>query len=246
MPVSEISPFREGKDQRSDSPTRGDVSCSNRKVRDFAIRQDAYQYTARNDLSQQGVEEQAYERELARKGKKLAVPDETSWHSDTSSGGYSSGSDFEIAVLKAGWSENEKLVLTDKSGLLGGGNLGQEGARAASELLCDLYMLGKCLYGCYKSNKAKQREERFADHIASLRVSQSKVDRIEFVDFRREYPNCSTEDFRRWKGSLKAGIEEEIEKEFQIVTGLGLGAWDKHHKKNCARHSDAGASTSGS
>ena len=67
-----------GKTKDSDSTTRRNDSCSNRGIHDFATRSETHQYVARNDLSQQGVEEQAYERELARKEKKLAVPDETS------------------------------------------------------------------------------------------------------------------------------------------------------------------------
>jgi hypothetical protein len=91
MPISEISLSCEGKDQKSDQSPK-DVSRSNGRVRDFATRLETYQHAALNDLQQRGVEEQAYEQEQARKGKMLAITDDTSLHSDTSS---SSGSDSQ-------------------------------------------------------------------------------------------------------------------------------------------------------
>ena len=72
MPTREISPSREERDQRSDLLTKG-VTSANGRIRDFATRSETHQYAARNDLPQQGVEEQAYELEWLRKGKKLAV-----------------------------------------------------------------------------------------------------------------------------------------------------------------------------
>jgi hypothetical protein len=140
MPVRETSSFLEGNDQRSDT-LKNVVSGSSRKVGDFAIRQDAYRYAAGNDLPQQGVEEQAYER--ARKGKNLAVPDETSWYSDTSSNGYSSGSDSEpSASLEA--NRPEKLTLPDKSGLRGGSGFNHFGGGSwwANRMSSDLHSQG--------------------------------------------------------------------------------------------------------
>ena len=54
MPTKDISQFREGRDQRSNSATK-DMASSNRRVGDFATRRETCQYAAHNELSQQGV-----------------------------------------------------------------------------------------------------------------------------------------------------------------------------------------------
>jgi hypothetical protein len=88
--------------------------------------------------------------------------------------------------------------------------------------------------------------EKFADHIASLKSAQGQIDSMGFDDFKREHPDLGSEDFRQYKENCREKIEDQIDEEIQIVQTHGLGRWEKYHKKNRARCSDAGASTSGS
>ena len=275
MPTREISPTREGKDQRSDSPTK-DVARSQGKVRDFATRRETCQYATHSDLSQQGVGEQAYERECARKGKKLVVHDETSRHSDTSSSsGYSSGSDSEkSALLQASWSENEKLVLTDKSGLRGGGNesssfaggnafsldrqllefersaissIQASEARAAAEARRDLEMLGKLIYRSCKKGKERKQMKEFSGYIADITAQIENSSKSSFDDFKKVKPDGSYEQFIREKESLVREKTNEIRHNIDMVKTLGIKGWKtyrKQYERSLAKYSDAGTSTS--
>jgi hypothetical protein len=49
MPTKEISLSSEGRDQRSDSPTKDVASSNNRRVGDFATRSETHQYAVRKD-----------------------------------------------------------------------------------------------------------------------------------------------------------------------------------------------------
>jgi transposase-like protein len=264
MPTKEISPSREGRDQRSDSPTK-DIAGSNRGVRDFATRSETHQYATRDDLSQQGVGEQAYEQELARKGKKLAIPDETSWHSDTSSSGYSSGSDSEMSA-SLDTNRPEKLVLTDKSGLLGGmdawgGIAGATGAgwreganregRDLEKLLCCLIKMGK---RSRKRKEAKNLQEQRIDHLAKLDATRARLQELTFDVWIREHPDliedASLEDFK----AFKSQSIQEIDREIDITNRSSLQDWKENIRQykesharysgQEARYSDQGASSS--
>ena len=268
MPTKDISQSREGRDQRFDSATK-DIASSNRRVGDFATRRETCQYAAHNELSQQGVGEQAYEQELAGKGKNLAIPDETSWHSDTSSGGYSSESDSEMSASMDA-NRPEKLVLTDKSGLRGGmdgfgGNafsldrqllnleqgvisgLQRAEAQAAADVRRDLEMLMNWGYRSFKKGQEKKQLKEFSEYAADIMAQIESIRKSSFDDFKKGNPDGSHEQFMREKESLIRGKENEIRHNMDMVKTLGVKGWKtyrKQYERSLAKYSDAGASNS--
>ncbi len=270
MPTKDISQSREGRDQRSDSLAKG-VADSNRRVSDFATCRETCQYAAHNDLSQQGVGEQAYEQKLAGKGKKLAVPDEISWHSDTSSGGYSSESDSEMSASMDA-NRPEKLVLTDKSGLQGGmdgfgGNafsldrqlmsfeqgvvsgIAQQEARLETNVRHageQLIIKGVNYLLRKRSEKRhKKREQEYIEHLTKLELERQQLQRLSLNNFNRESPSLSV-DSRDLRDRNSHRIWE-IDKEIEVMRASSLKTWKQNiekFKETLAKYSDSGASTS--
>ena len=269
MPTREISPSREGRDQRSDSPTK-DVASSNGKIRDFATRPETYQHAAHNDLSQQGVVEQAYERELARKGKNLAVPDETSRYSDTSSSsGYSSGSDSDSETdVSQNTSRPDKLIVVDnpRGSLLGAGDpfrdimreTGSSLHKGADHARADLQHLVMCCMRAgvkhHKKKKAEKLHNEYMDHLAKLDATRARLQELTFDVWIREHPDliedASLEDFR----AFKSQSIQEIGREIDITNRSGPRDWKENIRQykesharysgQEARYSDQGASSS--
>ena len=160
--------------------------------------------------------------------------------------------------MKAGWSENEKLVLTDKSGLLGGANLGQEAGRAGAELCTDIILIAWCCYKCYKEGKKERIREEFESHIEALRAGGHRIYEEPFDEFRRENPDLerlnaleAAKIFIEDKKLRMNAIHNMMSEEIAIMRDGGPEAWKRHRKRQAAlhemprlRYSDPGASTS--
>jgi hypothetical protein len=245
---NDISRFREGKDQKSDSPTK-DTSRSNGQGHDFATRPESYQ--AHNDLQRRGGDEQAYyELKRARKGKMLVVSDETIWHSDTqSSSEYSSGSDSEINALP-GVSPSDKIILSnkptrDKPGLLGGTGgfldaVESDFRRVETRAVRDLQRLGMMAFRATRESNARGKAERYQhelyqDHY-NLQNKFNKLDALDFNDFKREYPHADYELFDQQKKFLK----EDYERTFVIMGKLGPQGWHDTKKYDKSREKKFG------
>ena len=164
----------------------------------------------------------------------------------------------------------DKLVLTDKSGLLGGmdgfgGNafgldrqllnfeqgvlssLQRAEAQAAADVRRDLEMLMKWGYRSFKKGQEKKQLEEFSKYAADIMAQIESIRKSSFDDFKKGNPDGSHEQFMREKESLIRGKENEIRHNMDMVKTLGVKGWKTYRKQyemSLAKYSNAGTSNS--
>jgi hypothetical protein len=249
MPIKETSPSREGRDQRSDSPTK-DVASSNGKVRDFATRQETYQHAAGNDLSQQGVgeREQSVIGGNSQESTRRAVL--------RLRGG---SDDWVNSFARRMVQDAERSTISD---------LRTSGSRAAS----DLMNLGKLGWNAFQRHKQKKEAKKlqqelqarhaeaercqketeeqisklYHEDLTRLRQRRQRIQNITFDEYRESNPDCDLRTFARMRQSKLEEIDEEINFMLRLnpKQWYDLKKYQEEHNRGRAGSSNQGTSTS--